>query len=262
MTAQKSDWAPALYLRFEDERTRPARDLLERVPLASPKRVVDIGCGPGNSTELLAERWPEAEILGLDTSPAMIEAAKKRLPNCRFELADVSSWTPAEAPDVIFGNAVLQWVPDHKTLLPRLLASLAPGGVLAIQMPDNLGERSHAAMRETAAEPEFAAYTAEAAGARTTLPPLPDTYDDLAAEADNVDVWRTIYHHRMDDPAAIVEWLKATGLRPFLDALPAELRPDFLQSYEAKIDAAYPLRSDGRRLLAFPRVFMVAQRRG
>lgn len=256
----KSDWAPDLYLRFEDERTRPARDLLERVPLASPKRVVDIGCGPGNSTELLAERWPDADILGLDTSPAMIAAARQRLPDCRFELADIATWVPAEAPDVIFANAVLQWVPDHRQLLPRLLASLAPGGVLAIQMPDNLGEPSHAAMRETAREPAFAAITAEAAGARTTLPPLPDTYDALAAEAAAVDVWRTHYHHRMEDPAAIVEWLKATGLRPFLDALPADLRPAFLASYEARIDAAYPRRSDGRRLLAFPRIFIVAQR--
>ena len=260
MTEQKSDWAPALYLRFEDERTRPARDLLERVPLSSPKRVVDIGCGPGNSTELLSERWPDADILGIDTSPAMIEAARKRLPSHRFELADIATWTPAEAPDVIFANAVLQWVPGHQQLLPRLLASLAPGGVLAIQMPDNLDEPSHASMRETAAEPAFSAYMAAVAGSRTTLPPLPDTYDDLAANSDNVDVWRTTYHHRMDDPAAIVEWLKATGLRPFLDALPAELRPSFLESYEAKIDAAYPPRSDGRRLLAFPRVFIVALR--
>lgn len=260
MTTPKSDWAPALYLRFEEERTRPARDLLDRILLPNPRRVVDLGCGPGNSTELLARRWPDAEILGLDTSPAMIEAARQRLPECRFEIADISAWSPEEAPDVIFANAILQWVPDHQQLLPRLLASLAPGGVLAIQMPDNLGEPSHVAMRDTAAEPALEAYTTAAAGARTTLPPLPVTYDDLAADADLVDVWRTIYHHRMDDPAAIVEWLKATGLRPFLDSLPPEMRPAFLESYEAKIDAAYPQRSDGRRLLAFPRIFIVAQR--
>ncbi|GGD32488.1 trans-aconitate 2-methyltransferase [Aureimonas glaciei] len=253
-----TDWQPDLYRRFEDERTRPARDLLTRVPPAGVKRAVDIGCGPGNSTELLVERWPAADILGLDSSPAMIAAARQRLPALRFAEADVAAWTPDAPPDLIFANAVLQWVPDHAALLPRLFAALAPRGTLAIQMPDNLGEPSHVAMRDTAAEEDFAPHMGDVTQARTRLPSLDAYYDMLAATAVAVDVWRTTYHHPMDDAAAIVEWLKATGLRPFLDVLPEALRPLFLARYQARIDAAYPPRADGKRLLAFPRVFIVA----
>jgi trans-aconitate 2-methyltransferase len=257
-----ADWQPELYLRFEDERTRPAMDLLARVPPARVTQAVDLGCGPGNSTELLAARWQAADVLGLDSSPAMIAAARQRLPALRFAEADVAAWTPDVPLDLVFANAVLQWVPDHAALLPRLFASLAPGGTLAIQMPDNLGEPSHAAMRDTAAEPDFAPLMGDVAKARTRLPSAGAYYDMLAADAASVDVWRTTYHHPMDDPAAIVDWLKATGLRPFLDALPEALRPDFLARYQARIDAAYPPRADGKRLLAFPRVFIVATRKG
>lgn len=260
--SKPADWQPDLYLRFEDERTRPAMDLLARVPPAGVTRAVDLGCGPGNSTELLAGRWPEADILGLDSSPAMIAAARQRLPALRFAEADIASWAPDGAPDLIFANAVLQWVPGHAALLPRLFASLAPGGTLAIQMPDNLGEPSHAAMRDTAAEADFAPYMGDVAKSRTPLPSLVAYYDMLAATAAGVDVWRTTYHHPMTDAAAIVEWLQATGLRPFLDALPEALRPEFVARYQARVDAAYPARSDGQRLLAFPRIFIVARRGG
>ncbi|BDA86152.1 trans-aconitate 2-methyltransferase [Aureimonas sp. SA4125] len=259
---EPADWQPDLYLRFEDERTRPAHELLSRVMLREPRHIVDIGCGPGNSTELLSRRWPAADILGLDSSPAMIDAARRRLPGLRFEQADITVWMPDTPPDLIFANAVLQWVPDHAALLPRLFASLAPGGILAIQMPDNLDEPSHAAMRETAAEREFAAPMGDVAKARTRLPTLDAYYDMLAADAAGVDVWRTTYHHPMADAEAIVEWLKATGLRPFLDALPEGLRSGFIARYQARIDAAYPARADDKRLMAFPRVFIVAQREG
>jgi len=255
-----SDWNPALYGRFEDERSRPAAELLARVPLAAPTRVVDLGCGPGNSTELLWRRYPRAQILGLDNSPAMLEAACRRLPEGRFELGDIAGWTPAAPLDLIYANAALQWVPGHERLVPRLLEALAPGGVLAVQMPDNLDEPSHRLMRETAADTRFAAALGAAERLRSRLLPA-EQYYDLLAPAAEVDVWRTTYYHRMDDAAAIVQWLRATGLRPFLDALPqAQLQADFLADYERRIAAAYPARADGSRLLAFPRLFIVARR--
>lgn len=261
MSRSMGDWNPALYRRFEDERTRPAAELLARVPLAAVRRAVDLGCGPGNSTELLQQRWPEASLLGVDTSEAMLAAAAERLPGARFERGDIARWAPDAPVDLLFANASLQWVPDHAVLLLRLVDALAPNGVLAIQMPDNLDEPSHALMRETAAEPAFASVLGRAAAARTALPP-PGAYYDLLCDRCQVDLWRTTYEHRMDDAEAIVDWLRATGLRPFLDPLDPAARDDFLSRYGQRLEHAYPARADGRRLLAFPRRFIVAQRRG
>lgn len=254
------DWNPELYRRFEDERTRPARELLARVPLERPVRVADLGCGPGNSTELLRERYPGAALLGMDSSAAMLASARERLPGVCLEQADIADWVPAEAPDLIYSNAALQWVDGHERLVPRLLALLAPGGVLAVQMPDNRDEPTHRLMREVAASPRFARRIGDAAAVRSRILPLADYYDLLAPHAAEVDVWRTTYQHRMDSPQAIVEWLRGTGLRPFLDPLPPAERSAFLAEYTRRIDAAYPARADGRRLLAFPRLFFVARR--
>jgi trans-aconitate 2-methyltransferase len=200
-----ADWNPALYTRFEDERTRPAAELLARVPLDAPRLAYDLGCGPGNSTALIAARFPEAEVIGLDTSPSMLESARTRLPGLAFALADAATWTPERAPDLIYANAVLQWLPDHPVLLPRLFGLLAPGGVLAVQMPDNLAEPSHRLMRETAASgPWAAAIGAPAVAGRLGRMLDPAGYYDLLAPlAADVDVWRTAYHHPMADAAAI-----------------------------------------------------------
>jgi trans-aconitate 2-methyltransferase len=256
-----ADWNPALYSRYEDERTRPAQELLARVPLASPRRVVDLGCGPGNSTELLVQRYPDAHVTGIDNSQAMLESARQRLPGVAFSLGDIATWRPERAPDLIYANAALQWVPGHEALFPRLFAELAPGGVLAVQMPDNLDEPSHRLMREVAAQAPYAGPIGDASRLREPRRPIADYYDLLAKDAALVDAWHTVYQHRMDSPGAIVEWVRATGLRPFVDPLNAELRSSFLGDYERRIDAAYPARSDGRRLLAFPRLFIVARRR-
>lgn len=257
-----ADWSAEQYLKFEDQRTRPARDLLAQIPLQQARTVVDIGCGPGNSTELLAQRFPEAKVLGLDHSPAMLANARARLPQATFVEADIAAWDGSgAAPDVIFANAALQWVAGHEALIPRLLACLAPGGVLAVQMPDNLQEPTHRLMREVAQLPPFAPFPVEAA--RAPLLPAPAYYDLLAAPGAAtavVDVWRTVYQHRMASAGAIVQWLRSTGLKPYLEALPPPLQAPFLDEYQRRIDAAYPPRADGQRLMAFPRLFFVAQR--
>jgi len=257
------DWNPALYARFEDERTRPARDLLARVALdaAAVKHAVDLGCGPGNSTELLVQRFPQARVTGTDNSEAMLVSARERLPQARFELSDIATWAPHEAPDLIYANAALQWVPAHETLLPRLLSALAPGGVLAIQMPDNRDEPTHRLMREVAAESPWDAAIGDFSRFRTELLGLDGYYDLLAPLAAQIDVWRTAYQHPMDTPRAIVDWVRGTGLKPFVDRLAPDLQASYLAEYERRVDMAYPVRTDGRRLLAFPRLFIVATRK-
>ena len=255
------DWNPELYRQFEDERTRPARELLARVSLTNAARVYDLGCGPGNSTELLVERFPDAQVVGTDNSEAMLASARKRVPACAFELSDIAQWQPDCAPDLIYANAALQWVADHATLVPRLFAALAPGGVLAIQMPDNRDEPTHHLMREVATLDPWASSIGNAAAIRTKILALNAYYDLLAADAAEVDVWRTAYQHPMETPAAIVEWVRGTGLRPFMDPLTPEYREGFLAEYERRIALAYLPRADRRLLLAFPRLFIVARRR-
>lgn len=255
------DWNPALYSRYEDERTRPARDLLARVPLAQAARVFDLGCGPGNSTELLVQRFPDAAVVGTDNSEPMLASARQRLPQARFELSDITTWAPEAAPDLIYANAALQWVPDHEALIPRLFAALAPGGVLAIQMPDNREEPTHRLMREVAGEAPWAQAIGNPDRLRTELLGIDGYYDLLAGDAAVVDVWRTAYQHPMASAAAIVEWVSGTGLKPFVDPLPSELKSSYLAEYERRIARAYPARSDGKLLLAFPRLFIVAQKK-
>jgi trans-aconitate 2-methyltransferase len=259
------DWNPDLYRRYEDERTRPARELLARVPLGQASRVVDLGCGPGNSTELLVQRFAGAQIVGTDNSEVMLASARQRLPGVRFELSDIANWAPdaawGGAPDLIYANAALQWVPDHATLISRLFAALAPGGVLAIQMPDNQQEPTHRLMREVAAQAPWAASIGDADGLRTELLDIGGYYDLLAPQAARIDVWHTIYQHPMTSPAAIVEWLRGTGLRPFVDRLSPALQASYLAEYERRVAQAYAPRADARWLLAFPRMFIVAQRK-
>ena len=254
------DWNPQLYSRYEDERTRPARELLARVPLTNPPFVVDLGCGPGNSTELLVARFPGARVAGMDNSNAMLETARKRLPGVVFEAADIKNWVPDVAPNLVYANAALQWVGDHETLIPRLFKLLAPGGVLAIQMPDNRAEPTHRNMRELAAEAPYKEPIGDVSKLRTELLSIGDYYNLLARDAAQVDVWHTIYQHPLDSAAAIVEWVSGTGLKPFIDPLSPELRAQYLAEYEKRIDAEYPVRTDGKRLFVFPRMFIVAQR--
>lgn len=253
------DWSAGQYRKFETERTRPCAELLSRVS-GEVRRAVDLGCGPGNSTELIVRRWPEARVTALDSSPDMVAAAKARLPDIEVAEADLTDWTDPGPFDLILANAVFQWVPDHEKLFPSLVDRLAPGGSLAVQMPDNLEQPSHRLMRETAADPRWADRLGGAAGLRTDLPPA-DWYARLVHGLADLDVWRTTYYHPLAGAAGIVEWLKGTGLRPFLEPLSPEDRAAYLEKYQAGLTAAYPALPDGTVLLPFPRLFIVATRR-
>ncbi|MGH8388444.1 MAG: trans-aconitate 2-methyltransferase [Pseudomonas sp.] len=254
-------WSAKQYVAFEDERTRPARDLLAALPAADVRLAIDIGCGPGNSTELLVERFANATVRGLDSSTDMIEAARKRLPQIQFDVAGIDTWSDSGPFDVIFANAVLQWLPDHATLLPALVSKLSPGGSLAIQMPDNLNQPSHRLMREVAADGPWASKLAGVAGQRTEMEGAEGYYSMLKTSCTRVDVWRTTYHHPLADGASgVVEWFKGSGLRPFLEPLDETERAQFLKQYLAAIEKAYPALADGSVLLPFPRLFIVATR--
>lgn len=251
-------WSAQQYLKFESERTRPARDLLAQVPLERLAAGYDLGCGPGNSTELLAERFGVNVITGVDSDADMLEKARIRLPTTEFQQADLATWRPQQKADLFYANAVFQWLPNHIEILEALMDHLKPGGVLAVQMPDNLDEPTHIAMEETgAAGPWKAAF----AGAKLRHQPLPEPTDyveRLSPKSARVDVWHTIYNHPMQNAQAIVEWVKGTGLRPYLDAAGEDNRDAFLADYLERIEAAYPPMRDGRRLLRFPRLFVVA----
>jgi trans-aconitate 2-methyltransferase len=260
MDAREMTWSAAQYVKFEEERTRPVRDLVARIPIAEVLSAADIGCGPGNSTEILRERYPQARIIGLDSSSDMIEAARKRIPDIAFEVADIRGWRPKEPLDVILANAVLQWVPDHEVRFPALMAKLGPRGALAVQMPDNLDEPSHRLMRDVASNGPWVAKLRDAAAARAERHPADWYFRLLRAHAARVDVWRTTYFHPLAGAPAIVEWLKGTGLRPFLDPLDESEREAFLARYEEAIAKAYPAETDGAVLLPFPRLFVVATR--
>jgi trans-aconitate 2-methyltransferase len=254
-------WSARQYTSFEAERTRPVRDLLHAVEPAQTRRVIDLGCGPGNSTEVLAARFPDAQVSGVDSSADMIEAARKRLPDIRFDLADIAVWDEAGSYDVILANAVLQWVPNHEVLLPRLIGKLAEGGSLAVQMPDNLEEPAHRLMRETASGGPWADKFGGAAGACTARLGAAYYYALLKPYATRVDVWRTTYHHVLaGGPDAVVEWFKGSGLRPFLAPLDEAETAAFLLVYRAGIALAYPSQPDGSVLLPFPRLFIVVTR--
>lgn len=258
-------WSATQYAQFEDERTRPVRDLLAAVPAARIGRAVDLGCGPGNSTEVLAARWPEAQVSGLDSSPDMLAAARERLPSVRFTEADIAAWPgPGDDPgpfDLLLANAVLQWLPDHEGLLPRLVGHLTPGSSLAVQMPDNLEEPAHVLMREVAADGPWAGRLAGASGQRARMGDPAWYYGLLRPHCARVDVWRTTYHHVLAGGAdGIVEWFKGSGLRPFLAPLAEGEKAEYLARYRDRVAEAYPALLDGSVLLPFPRLFLVATR--
>ncbi len=254
-------WDPEQYLRFADARGRPFADLLGRVGAARPRSVADIGCGPGTLTRLLAERWPEARVDAVDSSPEMVARAEQELapfrPRVVVTLADVRSWAPPEPVDVVVSNATLQWVPDHLRVLERLARTVAPDGWLAVQVPGNFGEPSHTLMHEVARQPRWRDRLGELARAAVEAP---STYlARLAGLGLEVDVWETTYLQVLPGEDAVLAWMRGTGLRPVLSALDDEDRADFEAEYGAVLRQAYPRQPYGT-VLPFRRIFVVAHR--
>jgi trans-aconitate 2-methyltransferase len=253
-----AEWDPGQYLRFEDERLRPALDLLARVPLERPARIVDLGCGAGNVSAILKARFPEADVLGVDGSPAMLEKARAAAPGCRFVQADAGAWLPEAPPDLIYSNAALHWLPGHEMLFPRLLSLLAPGGCLAVQMPAMHDAPFRALQYAVAARGPWA----ERLRGVGSAPPILDAggyWDLLRPRAATLDLWETIYLHALRGEEAVVEWATGSSLRPFLEALPEPDRPAFRRAYADAVRPHYPRRADGTTLLPFRRLFLLAR---
>src|SRR4051812_47011499 len=251
-------WNPATYLQFSDERSRPFVELLARVDAAAPRTVVDLGCGPGQLTATLADRWPDASVLGVDSSQEMIDAARDHeTERVQFAVADIGEWEPAEPVDVVVSNAALQWVPRHRELLPRLVDALAPGGWLAFQVPGNFDEPSHRLLRDLARYPRYAGKTS---GVVFPSSHDPEAYRaDLAALGCAVDAWETTYLHVLDGVDPVFGWIAGTGARPVLQALDGPLLDEFTDEYKAALRDAYPAGPQGT-VLPFRRIFCVAHK--
>jgi len=253
-----TQWDPTTYLQYADERARPFVDLLSRVRVERPTSVVDLGCGPGQLTASLSDRWPSATIVGLDSSPEMIARAEAyAAPRVRFAVQHLQDWSPSEPVDVILSNAVLQWVPGHRDLLPQLVHALAPGGWLAFQVPGNFGEPSHRLLHELADDERFAGYVADRE--RPAAFDAIDYLEDLTDLGCSVDAWETTYLHRLTGPDPVFHWIRGTGARPVLQGLPEAVREQFEVEYKARLSEAYPDRAYGT-VMPFRRIFVVAQR--
>jgi trans-aconitate 2-methyltransferase len=257
---ERPDWSPALYMKFETERTRAARDLLVNVPLASARAVYDLGCGPGNGVELLQQRFPQAQVCGVDSSEAMLAHARRRAPQTCFLLRDINDWTPDRPADLIFANAALHFLPRHESLFPRLAGLLGRGGCLAVQMPNVLREASHAAMRLVAADGPWASRLVPIAKTRPVIASFEDYYAWLRPLCRAIEFWTTTYIHQLNGPDDIVDWFAGSGLRPFLDPLDENERVEFLARYRRELEQAYPVGADGKTFFSYPRLFLIATR--
>jgi len=254
------EWNAPTYLQFASERTRPSVDLVERVALVDPRRIIDLGCGPGNSTEVVRRRWPEAEVIGLDSSPHMIEEARRKWPDEKWILGDAAAWIAHEPFDLVFSNAMLQWLPDHACLCPRLFQQAARGGALAVQMPAHYELPMHREIVEVSRDPAWDDRMDSARNA-ITREPASFYYDTLQPLASRIDLWETIYYHEVPGPDALVEWFRGTGMRPFLEALSSDdERARFEMMLLKRYIASYPRRSSGLVLFPFRRLFFIAYR--
>lgn len=260
-------WDPAQYQKFANQRMRPALDLLQQVTIAEPRLIYDLGCGTGEVTQLIAERWPAATVYGVDNSPEMLAKASATSGRARWAEGDVRSWQPEAPPDLIYSNAVFHWVEGHDELFPRLLALLRPGGVLAIQMPMSWDLPSHRLMREVLANggpggAPLGSAELRASVAQRWVAPAEAYYGMLAGQAAQLDIWETEYLQVLAGADPVLEWVKGTGLRPILNGLADAEREIFLSAYRQRLRETYPARADGMTLYPFRRLFLVAVRRG
>ncbi|WP_300452059.1 methyltransferase domain-containing protein [Accumulibacter sp.] len=253
------NWDPEQYLKFVEARRRPALDLLVRMGGKSAASIVDLGCGTGNITQLLAEHWPAARIVGIDSDQAMLEKASATAsPPIEWRQADIATWQATDAPDLIFSNAALHWLDDHRRLLPSLIGQLAPGGVLAVQMPANFNAPSHRILLELAGDPGWQeAFEGVRMGA---VLPAAEYHDLLTPLSQRLEVWETTYWQALSGDDAVVEWMKGTTLVPYLARLDMKTAKHFLAAYRARLAVAYPRRPDGHTLFPFKRIFLIAQR--
>lgn len=272
---KKNDWSAQQYLKFGTERTRPVYDLISQVAphlqASNTPRIFDLGCGPGNSAKVLLDAFPSATLTGMDSSPDMLKKARASLPTAEFVQGDLATYTP-EGADLVFSNAAIHWLRRAERIpaLVKYFEGLKSGGVVAIQVPDNYNEQSHKLMRDTATAPSqpWSQYFSDVRvgdlgdTTRPDLDPIEapsEFYNALAPHAASVNIWRTNYQHVLSDARAIVEWVKGTGLQPYLHRIPeGEVREAFLAAYEENLKSAYPKLVDGKVLLGYPRLFVLA----
>jgi trans-aconitate 2-methyltransferase len=252
-------WDPNLLLQFDAERELVVHDLLARIP-GAPKRIVDLGCGPGTSTRLLIDRFPGSEVAGVDISEPMLAAAAQRAPGAKFVCADIKTWRPEGPVDLVFADSALQWVGEHEKMFPQLMDWLAPGGTLAVQMPDNRQEPSHALMRLIAADGPWADRLVPIAKTRAVIANYGDYYRWLRPLSASFDIWQTAYIHPLDGIEAIVDWFRGSALRPFLAPLSPPEREEFLEQYRRGLRESYEVEADGRVLFIYPRLFLQARK--
>jgi len=252
-------WNPEQYLKFADHRLRPALDLLARIPVENPENVVDLGCGPGTITEWLQRRWPKAAITGIDSSVEMLGAAREKHPDLDWEQADIEQWMPKRPVELIYSNAALQWLDHHRPLLARLYAALAPGGVLAVQMPRNFDQPSHALMRQAAQEGPWREKLTPLLRPSPVAPPA-EYWRMLEPLGAATDIWECDYLQTLAGEDPIVQWMMGTTLRPLLSVLSETERDAYLGVYRALVGAAYPREIDGTTLFPFRRVFILASK--
>ncbi|SDF17665.1 trans-aconitate 2-methyltransferase [Blastococcus fimeti] len=256
---QDGAWDPAAYLQNARERARPFLDLVSRLDVPAPATVVDLGCGEGSTTALLADRWPAARVTGVDSSAAMLAAAPVR-PGLEFRLGDVRDWRPESSVDVLVSNAVLHWVPGHERLLARWADDLSRGGALAVQVPGNFRAPTHALLADLCRSPRWAGRLADVAPSPSAVLEPAGYLDVLTGSGLTADVWETTYLHVLTGPDPVLGWVRSTVLRPVLARLDDDAAAAFTAEYAAGLREAYPPRSDGTTVLPFRRLFAVGTR--